>query len=144
MRDVRNWDDLQVRPTIYRSLVMRRSGRYCWSCGCRRPNERFSRRSSQRGVCRECYRLGPAELAFRQVAANIDRALCHGELIPKRHRNVIESALQHGDQRVREYAAAVIARDIQVRRELAEVYRDADPVPETPPADLIDVEDIPF
>lgn len=103
---------------------MRRSGRYCWSCGCRRPNERFSRRSSRRGVCRECYRVGPAELAYRQVIVNIDRALRYGELIPKRHRNMIETALQHGDSRVRAYASKVIARDAQVRRELAEASRD--------------------
>lgn len=126
---------------------MRRSGRYCWSCGRRRPNERFSRRSSQRGVCTECHRLGPAELAFRQVVVNIDRALRYGELIPERHRNVIEAALQHGDSRVRAYASDVIARDAQVRRELIEGSRD-DAIIEASRSEPIDLEeisdDIPF
>jgi hypothetical protein len=112
-----------VRPAIHR-LRMRRSGRYCWSCGRRRPNERFSRRSGLRGVCRDCFRLGPVELAYRQAVVNIDRALRHGEIIPKRHRHMIEAMLRHGYARVRAYATSVIERDARVRRELTIAYRD--------------------
>jgi hypothetical protein len=61
---------------------------------------------------------------YRQAVVNIDRALRDGELIPKRHRHVIEAMLQHGDERVRAYAANIIERDARVRRELAECYRE--------------------
>lgn len=81
-------------------LAVHRSGRYCWSCGCRRPNERFTRRGSARGVCGDCYRLGPGELAFRQAVANIDRALRLGDLIPRRHRPMIEALARHEDTRI--------------------------------------------
>jgi hypothetical protein len=102
---------------------MRPSGRYCWSCGGRRPNERFSRRSARRGVCRDCYRAGPAELAYRQAVRNIDRALRFSELIPRRHRKMIEGFLSHQDARLRAYAADLIARDAEARRERAEWAR---------------------
>lgn len=95
-------------------------GRYCWSCGSRRPNERFSRKSGRRGVCRECYRLGPAELAYRQSIRDIDRALRFGATIPHRQRKLVDSFLAHSDPRVREYAGAVVARD---REERAEILR---------------------
>lgn len=96
-----------------------------------------------------CHRLGPAELAYRQVVVNIDRALRYGELIPKRHRNLIEAALQHGDARVRAYASHVISRDAQVRRELADASHD-DAVIEVSRSEPIELEetwmseDIPF
>jgi len=81
-----------------------------------------------RGVCRECFLLGPIELAYRQAVVNIDRALRHGELIPKRHRHMIDAMLRHGDARVRAYAGNVIERDALVRRELAEDYREDEPL----------------
>lgn len=103
---------------------MPRSGRYCWSCGHRRPNERFSRRSSARSVCRDCYRLGPGELAYRQAVVDIARALRYGELIPKRHLHMVESLARHEDTRIRAYAAGIIERDALARRIRAEAYRE--------------------
>src|SRR5512140_2881911 len=99
-------------------------GRYCWSCERRRPNEQFSRRSGRHGVCRGCYRAGPLELAHRQAVRNIDRALGYGEFIPRRHRSMVERYLTHVDGRTRVYAALVIARDAEARRESARRERE--------------------
>jgi hypothetical protein len=76
-------------------------------------------------VCRDCHRAGPAELAYRQAVRNIDRALRYGELIPRRQRKMIEGYLAHADERTRAYAADVIARDAEARRESARL-RDED------------------
>lgn len=108
-----------------------------------------------RGVCRDCHQLGPGELAFRQAVVNIDRALRHGELIPTRHRHMIDTLARHQDTRIRSYAAGVIERDAVARRELAESYRDderSEGDSEIEPADPVvaslweveDAEDIPF
>jgi hypothetical protein len=75
-------------------------------------------------VCRDCHRLGPAELAYRQAVTNIDRALRYGEFIPRRQRKMIEQCLGHADERVRAYVADVIARDAEARRESARQRRD--------------------
>lgn len=99
-------------------------GRYCWSCERRRPNERFSRRSGRHGVCRDCYRAGPLELAHRQAVRNINRALGYGEFIPRRHRSMVERYLTHANERTRVYAALVIARDAEARRENARQQRE--------------------
>ena len=32
-------------------------GHFCWACGHRRPNEKFSGRGHARHVCRECAKL---------------------------------------------------------------------------------------
>jgi hypothetical protein len=75
-------------------------------------------------VCRDCHRLGPAELAYRQAVTNIDRALRYGQFIPRRQRKIIEQYLGHADERVRAYVADVIARDAEARRESARQRRD--------------------
>jgi len=99
-------------------------------------------------VCRDCYRRGPAELAFRQVVVDVERALRYGELIPRRNRHMIDGLLQHADPRVRAYVADVIARDAQVRRELVEADRDDQPfiapASVSCDADSWDPDDIPF
>ena len=133
-------------------------GRYCWSCGRRRPNERFSRKSGLRGVCRECYRLGPAELACRQVVRNIDRALRFGTTIPRRQHQFVESFLTHSDPRIRAYASEVVIRAREERAEFLRLVREdearfeATPI-EVPRNDVNpyafdeiadDAEDIPF
>ena len=70
-------------------------------------------------MCRDCYRAGPAELAYRQVVRDIDRALGCGQCIPRRQRKMIEGYLTYRDERVRAYAARVIARDAEARQESA-------------------------
>ena len=131
-------------------------GRYCWSCGRSRPNERFSRKSGRRGVCRECYGLGEVELAYRQAVRNIDRALRHSSTIPRRHRAVIESLAKHSNPRIREYASEVISRDREERAEFLQLIREDEAQLEVMlveiPADvnpyalveIDDAEDIPF
>ena len=57
-------------------------GHYCWACGRRRPNEKFSGRGHARHLCRECAKLGAEELAYRQALRNLERCItwegiCH-------------------------------------------------------------------
>ena len=81
------------------------------------------------------------------MVVNVERALRHGELIPKRHRQMIDGLLQHADPRVRAYVANVIAHDSQARRELAEANRDDQPFIAPAPScdtDSWDSDDIPF
>lgn len=70
-------------------------------------------------MCRDCYREGPAELAYRQVVRNIDGVMRCSDFIPRRHRKLVERCLEHRDVRVRAYAAEIIARDAAARREHA-------------------------
>jgi len=70
-------------------------------------------------VCRDCYRLGPAELAYQSAVANIDGALRGSEIIPRRQRHQVEHYLDHGEPRIRAHAAEVIARDAAARRAFA-------------------------
>ena len=58
-----------------------------------RPNERFSGRGHARHLCRDCSKLGPAELAYRQGVRAIDRLVGWGGTIPRRHRKTFESFL---------------------------------------------------
>jgi hypothetical protein len=66
---------------------------------------------------------------------NIDRALRYSELIPRRQRKMIEGFLTHADERTRAYAAHVIARDAEARREYQPLS-----MPELDPSD----DDLPF
>ena len=50
-------------------------GHFCWACGRRRPNEKFSGRGHARHVCRECAKLGAEELAYRQALRNLERCM---------------------------------------------------------------------
>jgi hypothetical protein len=109
-------------------------------------------------VCRECYRLGLAELAYRQAVRNIDRVLRFGVTIPRRQRPFVESLLTHRDPRIRAYATEVVARDREERAELLQLVREGEArfeaTPVDPPPDDVnryasdelvdDAEDIPF
>jgi hypothetical protein len=48
----------------------KRRGHFCWCCGRVRPNEAFSGRGHARHLCKECSRLGAAEIVLRQQARN--------------------------------------------------------------------------
>lgn len=81
-------------------------GHFCWACGRRRPNERFSGKGHARHVCRDCQKLGPAELKRRQIARNLDRLVNLDGIIPRRHRQAFEGYLTHSDPDVRAAAEA--------------------------------------
>jgi hypothetical protein len=87
-------------------------GHYCWCCGRVRPNERFSGRNHARHLCRDCARLGAAELRVRQVLRNIDRLLGYSGLVRRRDRPVLETYLRHDDERVRRRAAELLDRSL--------------------------------
>lgn len=74
-----------------------------------RPNEKFSGRGHARHLCRECARLGPAELAFRQVARDIDRLFDWGGSAKPSGRQALDRFLAHSDERVRLYAERRVA-----------------------------------
>ena len=96
------------------------SGHYCWCCGRLRPNERFSGRGHRRHLCKDCSKLGKAELAFRQRVKNIDCTLDFGGRVRRNRRAELERYLSHEDQRVREYAAEVQQLAKERRRALRE------------------------
>lgn len=76
-----------------------------------RPNEGFSRRGHARHLCRDCTRLPPEELVFRQGVRDIDR-LIGGSMrgmIKRRRRELIEAYLRHANLRLRLYAGSLLA-----------------------------------
>lgn len=101
-------------------------GHYCWCCGRRRANERFSGRGHRQHLCKDCMKLGKEELAFRQQERNIDRLLTWDGMIRRGCRAAVERYLTHPDRRVREYANKVKQRNEerhQEQRELREAAR---------------------
>lgn len=93
-----------------------RRGHFCWCCGGIRPNEKFSGGGHARHLCRDCAKLGAAELAFRQAVRDIDRCVDDWNgVVRRKHRKSFERFLSHPDGRVRRYAAEVAARDAQAR-----------------------------
>lgn len=90
-------------------MSRKRAGHFCWACGRMRPNERFSGRGHARHLCRDCSKLGPEELAYRQGVRAIDRLVGWGGAVPRRHRKAFESFLRHSNPRLRQYAAGVLA-----------------------------------
>jgi hypothetical protein len=82
---------------------------FCWACGRMRLNERFSGRGRARHLCRDCSKLGPEELAYRQGGRALDRLVVWSGGVPRRHRKACESFLRHSNSRLRQYAAGVPA-----------------------------------
>jgi hypothetical protein len=76
-------------------------GRWCWCCGRRVPNERFSQK---RRICASCAKLGHEEIAYRQLLRNIDRLLTPGGRVAKHQERTFARYLSHHDLRVRAYA----------------------------------------
>jgi hypothetical protein len=68
-------------------------------------------------VCRGCRRLGPEELALRQLERNLDRALDWRGLIRRGQRGFVERHVTHEHPRIREYAARLLADDRALRDE---------------------------
>jgi hypothetical protein len=76
-------------------------GRWCWCCGRRVPNERFSQK---RHVCASCAKLGHEEIAYRQHVRNIDLMLTFNGRVKKHQEGTFARYLSHPDPRVRAYA----------------------------------------
>jgi hypothetical protein len=90
-------------------VFRKRSGHFCWCCGRRRPNERFSGRNHGRHLCRECARLPHEEREYRQGERDIDRLLHGGLHIPRRRRRQFDRFLEHPNARVRDLARQILA-----------------------------------
>lgn len=95
------------------------SGRFCWCCGRRRANERFSRK---RDVCRDCVLLGREEIAYRQHVRDIDRLLTWEGMVRRTQRRTFEKYLVHPDARVRAYAERVKADEERERQAWAVLH----------------------
>jgi hypothetical protein len=80
-----------------------------------RPGKRFSRKGRRRHLCRDCKKLGEAELAFRQAERDIDRTRGFSGAILRKRRPVFERFLTHADPRVRAYAQEVARQDEALR-----------------------------
>ena len=86
-------------------------GHFCWVCGRRRSNERFSGRGHARHLCRDCSKLGADELAYRQALRNLERCMTWESLIPRKRRKSFEQFLDHKDPRIRARAAKMLEED---------------------------------
>lgn len=81
-------------------------GHYCWRCGGIRPNERFTGKGHSRHICRDCQKLGPEELSYRQEFRNIERCLDCGR-VRRKQCKAFEKFLNHANPVVREYARRI-------------------------------------
>jgi hypothetical protein len=88
------------------------------------PNERFSGGGHKRHVCRQCQKLGPAELAVRQSIRNLQRHLGMSGLVPRKTMHFFQQALQDPEARVREYARERIAETERAKGERAAAWAD--------------------
>jgi len=91
-------------------------GHYCWACGRRRPNEKFSGRGHARHLCRECAKLGAEELAYRQALLDLERCMTRDGIIPRKRRKSFELFLHHDDPRIRAVAEEMLEEDRTTRR----------------------------
>jgi hypothetical protein len=92
------------------------SGHYCWVCNRRRPNEKFSGRGHALHTCRECAKLGPEELAYRQECRNLDGCMTWEGIIPRKRRKSFDRFLNHSDRRIRALAEQMQAQDQATRK----------------------------
>lgn len=97
----------------------KRSGHFCWCCGRSRPNEAFSGRGHARHLCKECAKLAPLELLYRQAIRDIDRLIDWDGLIRRKQRATFQRFMSHDDVRVQVYAAQLAAHDAQLRTQRA-------------------------
>jgi hypothetical protein len=93
----------------------RGGGHFCWNCGWKLPNEHFSGRGHAQHVCRDCQKLGAAELAYRQAVRDIDRCMTSEGMIRRKQRPVLDRFLAHESERVRAYAQYCVQHDATER-----------------------------
>jgi hypothetical protein len=91
-------------------------GHYCWACGRRRPNEKFSGRGHALQICRDCGKLGPEELAYRQECRNLEGCMTWEGIIPRERRKSFGRFLNHADRRIRALAEQMQAQDQATRK----------------------------
>jgi hypothetical protein len=91
-----------------RKRKKRHTGHYCWSCDRYRANERFSGRGHGRHLCRECAKLGSAELHYRQTVRNIERWMAYQSTVPRKRRGFVQQLLGHEDLRLRAWAEELL------------------------------------
>jgi hypothetical protein len=102
-------------------MAKRYRGHFCWACARTRPNERFSGRGHAKHLCRDCARLPREELEYRRAVRNIEPLVRSGWLIPRKHRARIEQFIAHSNERVRQYAKALLdLHDREIARLRAE------------------------
>lgn len=88
---------------------MTRRAHFCWCCGIVKANEQFSGSGHARHLCRECSKLGAAELAFRQTIRTIDRTLDRNTgRVKWKQRESFARFLRHPNERVRRYAESIV------------------------------------
>lgn len=110
----------------------RKLGRYCWACQRQRSNESFSGPGHARHLCRECQKLGAAELDFRSARANLERMMTPDGLVRRKQRRHFRKFLEDPRPRVQQLAEHLWRLDRQIRAERREL-------PEASPADEDDV-----
>jgi hypothetical protein len=93
----------------------KRPGHYCWCCERMRPNEKFSGSGHARHLCRDCSKLGAAELQHRQDRRNLENLVTWEGIIGRKQRKTFNRFLEHPDQRIRRYAEELAVRDAEVR-----------------------------
>ena len=86
-------------------------GHFCWCCGRIRANERFSGAGHARHICRDCAKLGSAELRYRQQLRALERLIGAPGIVRRKHRKAFAAFLSHPDERVRRYAEEIAAAD---------------------------------
>jgi hypothetical protein len=94
----------------------KRRGHYCWSCGRIRANEKFSGAGHKRHLCRDCAKLGAAELNYRSEVNNLDRCMTWEGIIPRKRRRSFGRFLTHEDPRIRDLAVQMQKEDECNRR----------------------------
>jgi hypothetical protein len=93
----RRRDARPLTEPIAPAMTKRRHGHFCWSCGRSRPNEQFSGRGHAHHVCRDCSKLGKAELEYRQAIRNVARALRSPYSTSRRDRPMLQRAWSCGE-----------------------------------------------
>jgi 2,3-bisphosphoglycerate-independent phosphoglycerate mutase len=84
-----------------------------------KPNEHFSGRGHLRHLCKDCHKLGPDELAFRQAVRGMDRMVqCETGRVRRSQWNNLARFLRHPNERVRRYAEDLAALDILPREQV--------------------------
>lgn len=120
----------------------KRHGHYCWSCDRYKANERFSGKGHARHLCRECAKLGGAELTYRQDLRNIDRSLNDDGTVRRKHRRFVERFLGHSDLRLRAWADQLLSRVVYFDElddlEMAELLALDDGLDQDCPAEVLE------
>jgi len=117
----------------------KKRGHFCWCCDRIRAHEKFSGHGHERHICKDCSKLGKAELEYRQTVRDIERLCDWDGIVRRKQRKSFERFLSHADDRVRQYADQVAARPRQLA---AGIDRDAGPSDMIEDASMTEPEEI--